>query len=86
MTVIEAKRKMTLIEKHLKSLKGNGFRVHLIDNDKMVLESPLRGKKNDILFDKAIDRQTKSGQAYGSPNLTLESATANIEYDYEIYF
>ena len=84
MNLDQAKKEMGKIEKSIKKLKDAGCQVYIINNDTLVMVGINQDKKNRIIFESAAEKQEKSGYAYGSYNLSFDSATKEVKYDYEI--
>jgi len=85
MTQEQAIAKMQKVEKIFDSLKKSGFDVRLVDNDKIVLESPNTIKRNSAEFEKADKRYERNGLLAGGDRLCFDAFTQDVKYDYEIF-
>ncbi len=75
---------MEKVEKIFDSLKKAGFDVRLVDNDKIVLESPSTIKGNSSTFEKADKMYMNNGLLAGGDRLSFDAFTNDLKYDYEI--
>jgi len=78
-------KKIEKIEALMRSIIEDGYKIELVNNEKIAFSSPKTRKKNMALFEKAERKSALSQEMEGNYGKGIGSFLEDISYDYELH-